>query len=245
MALKADLTGAQLNLQQARTRLQSLQQLQSKGAASANEVSAAQNQVTDAQNKLNAVQARQTGRFSQADIAVQRSQVSRSRAELAAAQSDLSNNDIRAPFAGTVYALPVTAYATVSPGEDLVNIADLNKIRIRAFFDEPEIGRLADGQPVRIVWDAKPDHTWHGHISQTPTSVTNYGTRNVGECLITVDDAHGDLIPNVNVTVYVTTLHRDSVLAIPARRSAQTAPTTSFSRLWTAKYSTRPCRWTS
>lgn len=212
---KADMTAAQVNLQQSRTRLDALQQLQSRGAASANEVSAAQIQVTEAQNRINALQLRQAGRFSSGDLTVQQTQVARSRIELDAAQSALSDRDIRTPIAGKVYGIPIVPYANVNPGEDLVNVADLSKIRVRAFFDEPEIGRLAVGQPVRIIWDAKPDKTWHGHIFQTPTSVTNYGTRNVGECLITVDDADGDLIPNVNVTVYVTTLHRDNVVTIP------------------------------
>lgn len=212
---RADMTAAQLNLRQARARLNSLQQLQTKGAASANEVANAQSQVTEAQNKVNALQARKSGRYSAGDIAVQRDQIVRGRAALVAAQANLSSFDIRAPFAGTVYALPVMPFASVTPGENLVNVADLRRIRVRAYFDEPEIGRLAVGQPVRITWEAKPERAWQGHISATPASITNYGTRNVGECLITVDDAQGDLIPNVNVTAYVTTLHRDSVLAIP------------------------------
>ena len=212
---KADMTAAQLNLQQARTRLNTLQQLQSSGQSSANEVAAAQTQVTEAQNRINALQARQGGRFSPGDLALQQNQVARSRAELAAAQASLGSLDIRAPFAGTVYGVPVIRYATVNPGEDLVNLADLTNIRVRAFFDEPEIGRLHIGQAVSIDWEAKPDRTWHGHIAQTPTSITSYGTRNVGECLITIDDARGDLLPNVTVTVHVTTIHRDSVLAIP------------------------------
>ncbi len=224
---RAEIGAAQANVQQLKARLATLQQLQSNGQAAANEVTAAQTQLTEAQNKVTALQAKQTGRYSAGDMALQREQVARSRAELVAAQSSLAGSDIHSPLAGTVYALPVNQYATVSAGEDLVNVADLTKIRVRAFFDEPEIGRLAAGQPVRIIWDAQPDRTWHGHILQAPTSITNYGTRNVGECLITVDDSTGDLIPNVNVTLYVTTLHRDSVLAIP-RESLRTDGTNNY-----------------
>jgi HlyD family secretion protein len=45
--------------------------------------------------------------------------------------------------------------------------------------------------------------------------VITYGTRNVGECLITVDDAREDLLPNTNVVVTVTTSQRFNVLSIP------------------------------
>lgn len=91
----------------------------------------------------------------------------------------------------------------------------MNRIQIRAYFDEPEIGQLAAGQAVTIEWPAKPTQVWHGHISLAPTTVITYGTRNVGECLITVDDARGDLLPNTNVTVKVTTSQRFNVLSVP------------------------------
>jgi len=97
----------------------------------------------------------------------------------------------------------------------LLYIADLTKLRVRAYFDEPDIGKLSVGQPVTIVWGAKPNRVWHGHIQQAPTTVIEYGTRNVGECVITIDDANGDLLPNTNVTVTVTTQQKSHVLSIP------------------------------
>jgi HlyD family secretion protein len=66
-----------------------------------------------------------------------------------------------------------------------------------------------------IVWDAKPGRVWHGHIERIPTTIINYGTRNVGEVLVGVDDSDGTLLPNTNVTVTVTTFHRPNVLTVP------------------------------
>src|SRR5271170_3914610 len=96
-----------------------------------------------------------------------------------------------------------------------MDVADLSYVQITAYFDEPEIGGLAAGQQVKIIWDAKPDRVWHGHVKLAPTVVVPYGTRNVGECIITVDDAHGDLLPNTNVIVTVTTAQRFNALSIP------------------------------
>ncbi len=120
------------------------------------------------------------------------------------------------PIAGTVYYLPVSQYDYVKQGEDLVFVADLTRLRVTAYFDEPEIGNLADGQPVKIAWEAKPNMAWHGHISLAPTTVINYNlTRNVGECIITVDDDDGILQPNATVTVTVTTAEHKHVLSVP------------------------------
>jgi HlyD family secretion protein len=223
-----DLTAAQSQQKQAATSLASLQKLQAQGAASANEVASAQQRLTDAQVRVKQLQTRQTGRYSSEDIRTQQAQVAQARAALQAAQASLDNVVKRAPFAGTVYSVPVSQYDFVQMGDTLLDVADLTKLQIRAYFDEPEIGNLAVGQPVKIVWDAKPLQVWHGHILQAPTTIIQYGqTRNVGECIITVDDAKGDLLPNTNVTVTVTTLQHPDVLSLP-REALQTDGPSSF-----------------
>jgi HlyD family secretion protein len=212
---KSDISSAQMQVQDAQKSLNSILGLQATGAASANEVAAARQRLSEAEAKLSAQQARRSGRYGSTDIATAQAQVAQARQGVAAAQSALAGVDVRSPLEGTVYSVPVSQYDFVQMGEPLLNVADLDKIQVRAYFDEPEIGKLSVGQQVKIVWDAKPTRTWHGHIEQAPTTIISYGTRNVGECLITVDDAHGDLLPNTNVTVTVTTLQRFHVLSVP------------------------------
>jgi HlyD family secretion protein len=215
ITLNADQTRAQQQQQQATKDLAALQQLEQKGAASASEVAAADQRLQAANNALHNVQMRSTARYSPADKARVEAQVADARAALVAAQNTYNSFNIRTPKAGTVYSIPVSTYDFVPAGENLVDVADLNKIQIHAYFDEPEIGKLAIGQAVKIAWDAKPNQVWHGHISIAPTTVITYGTRNVGECIITVDDARGDLLPNTNVVVTVTTAQRFNALSIP------------------------------
>ena len=74
---------------------------------------------------------------------------------------------------------------------------------------------LAVGQPILIKWDAKPGKVWHGRIERTPITVITYGTRNVGEVLIHIDDADSHLLPDTNVTVTVTTASQANALSIP------------------------------
>ena len=215
LTLAGDLSRAQLQQQQATKDLAALKQLEQKGAASASEVAAAEERLQAANSSLQSLQSRTTQRYSPTDKARIEAQVADARAALAAAQSSYASFNIRTPIAGTVYSIPVSTYDFVPAGENLVDVADLNKIQIHAYFDEPEIGKLAVGQAVKIAWDAKPNQIWHGHISIAPTTVITYGTRNVGECIITVDDARGDLLPNTNVIVTVTTAQRFNALSVP------------------------------
>ncbi len=210
-----ELARAQLAQGQAAQSLASLKQLQAKGAASTGEIAGAQQRLDLANSTLQSAQQRSTGRFATTDRRRAEAQLADARAAVSAAQAGYNNQNVRAPFTGTVYAVPVNAYDFVPAGETLLDLADLNQIQVRAYFDEPEIGRLAAGQAVKIVWDAKPGLVWHGHIDIAPTTVITYGTRSVGECIVTVDDAHGDLLPNTNVTVTVTTSQRFNVLSIP------------------------------
>jgi HlyD family secretion protein len=215
ITLAGDLNRAQLQQQQAASDLAALKKLEQKGAASPGEVLSAEERLQAANSSLQSVQMRTTQRYSSTDKARTEAQVANARAELVAAQSSYGTFNIRTPQAGTVYSIPVSTYDFVPAGETLVAVADLNKMQIHAYFDEPEIGKLAVGQAVKVAWDAKPNQTWHGHISIAPTTVITYGTRNVGECIITVDDARGDLLPNTNVIVTVTTAQRFNALSIP------------------------------
>jgi HlyD family secretion protein len=215
ITLSGDLRRAQLEQQQATTNLAALKQLQQKGAASPSEIASAEQRLQTANNSVESFQLRNTQRYSPADKARVEAQVADARAALEAAEKTYASYNIRTPQSGTVYSIPVSDYDFVQAGENLIAIADLNKIQVHAYFDEPEIGKLSIGQAVKIAWDAKPNQTWHGHITIAPTTVINYGTRNVGECIITVDDAHGDLLPNTNVIVTVTTAQRFNALSIP------------------------------
>ena len=227
LALQADLSRAETRKKQAESDLTALRQLQQKGAASAAEVATAEQRLQEATSLLESTRLRGTQRYSAGDQARAQAQLGDAQAAVTAARSSYAASNIRSPLSGTVYSIPVSTYDYVPAGEDLLDVADLNRIQVRAYFDEPEIGQLAVGQAVKIVWDAKPNQLWHGHISRAPSTVITYGTRNVGEAIITVDDARGDLLPNTNVTVTVTTSQRFNVLSIP-REALHTEGSSDF-----------------
>ena len=211
----SNINAAKLELQQAQSNLAAVQALSAKGSASAAEVAVAQQRLSAATLSMQSAQQTSTQRYSSNDLANTTARISEGQANLTAARHSVAGVNMRTPLSGTVYAIPVSQYDFVAAGEDILDVADLNRIQVRAYFDEPEIGGLARGQAVEITWDAKLGELWHGHIARAPTTVITYGTRNVGECIITVDDARGDLLPNTNVTVTVTELARTNVLSIP------------------------------
>jgi HlyD family secretion protein len=214
-SLSSNISRSHLDLAEAQRELAALQKLQTTGAASASEVATAQQRVALAQDGLAALQARQQTRYSAAELERAKSAVADAQAGLTAARDILSRTSYRAPIDGTVYSIPVSRSDFVEEGKLLLQMTDLKSLRVRAYFDEPEIGNLAVGQKITVVWDARHGKEWHGHITQVPSTIVEYKTRNVGEVLVAVDDADGGLLPDTHVTVTVTTSSEPNILTVP------------------------------
>ena len=211
----ADVERARLERDEARRGLEALTKLNATGAASNSEVAAARQRLEAAETNLHASDESAKNRYSPAEVERARAALTDAQANLAAARQVVEQTSIHAPAAGTVYDLEAGRTEFVESGKMVLQLADLHQERVRAFFDEPEIGRLAVGQKIQIKWDAKPGHTWNGHIERTPVTVINLGTRSVGEVLVKIDDADGALLPDTNVTVTVTISSEANALSIP------------------------------
>ena len=117
---------------------------------------------------------------------------------------------------GTVYTLPVREGAFVNPGDLLVGVAELKTIQVRAFIDEPDIGRLSQGQQVeQLRGMLSPTATWTGTVARVPTTIVTRGTRMVGEILVEVPNDDRKLLPNINVSVSIVTAERKDVISVP------------------------------
>lgn len=213
--LESNLRRAQLNLQQAQSEYKALSMLETTGAAAPSEVASSRQREMLAAEALSALEQRKSRPYSTSELQRAQAAVHDAQSALDAARAVLAQTTVTAPVSGTVYSVNVGRSDYVEEGKLLLQMADLSHERVRAYFDEPDIGRLAVGQPIRIVWDARPGAEWHGHITQLPSTIVSYGTRNVGEVLISVDDPQDGLLPETHVTVTVTTASEANVLTVP------------------------------
>jgi HlyD family secretion protein len=210
---RTDVQKTKTDLDAAQRQLSALERLQQRGAASADEVTAARDRLSRAQADFAQLQTQV--RYSPEEQTRAQGEVSDSKVNLEFAEEVLRNCDVRAPFDGTVYFLPARPGAFVNLGELLLQEADLSQLQVRAFVDEPEIGRLVLGQTVRITWDALPGHTWQGSVATLPSTVISRGARVVGEVLCKVDNSERLLLPNVNVNATIIATSKDNALTVP------------------------------
>jgi HlyD family secretion protein len=214
ITLKTQLIKAQASRDAAQRNLDAYRRLQQEGAASPGEVRQAEQTLASAEADLHLLQQKQNDRFSPPEVARTESQVSEAQAAYENATDALSKSSVRAPFDGTVYSLPVKQGAFVQTGDLLLQEADLSKVLVRAFVDEPDIGRLQIGQRVEAAWDAVPGRTWIGTVSSVPSTVKPRGNRNVGETTCLIDNADHRLLPNINLGVTIVAAEHDNVLTL-------------------------------
>jgi len=214
LSTESGLVKARTERDAAQRNLEAMRRLEQTGAASPAEVTDAENRVKRAQAEFTLLNQKLHGRYSHPEVERVKAQRSEAQAAYAAAQDVLRSSNVIAPRSGTVYSLPVREGQYVNSGDLLVQVADLSTVQVRAFVDEPDIGRLEKGQTVTISWDALPGRSWGGSLTRVPTTVIVRGTRTVGEITCQVDNRDVKLLPNVNVNVTVMTAQHDNALTV-------------------------------
>lgn len=194
--------------------LDALRKLQQDGAASAGEVRQAEETLQRSQADLNLLEQKQKDRYSQPEVAHIQAQAAEAQAAYDAAEDALGKSAVRAPFDGIVYSVPVKEGAFVQDGDLLLQEADLSHVLVRAFVDEPDVGRLQVGQKVEIIWDAVPNRVWTGSVDTVPSTVKLHGNRNVGEATCRIDNQDLRLLPNINVGVTIVVAEHKDVLTL-------------------------------
>lgn len=214
LTLKSQLNKAQTARDAAQRNLDALKRLQQQGAASDGEVRQAQQTLDSAQADSNLVQQKLKDRYSAPELASTEAQASEAQAAYESAVDALGKSNVHAPFDGIVYSLPVKAGSFVPGGELMLQEADLSRVIVRAFVDEPDVGRLQVGQRVEITWDAVPGRTWTGTVNTVPSTVKPRGSRNVGEATCLIDNQDLRLLPNINVGVTIVVAEHQNVLTL-------------------------------
>ncbi len=103
----------------------------------------------------------------------------------------------------------------MNAGDLIANVGILDQLRVKVFVDEPELGRIKVGLPVRITWDGLPGRVWEGTVERMPTEIVSLGSRQVGEVWVTIPNQQHDLVPGTTVNAEVRTDVAQHALAVP------------------------------
>jgi HlyD family secretion protein len=206
---------AQTAVQVAQRNYEAFQRLQAQQAATKLQVQEAKDALDRAKLQLSSLQHQRTTQVTASDRVVAEAKLRDAQAALALAQHRVALADIKSPIAGTVYQFDLKVGAYMQPGNLIALIGKLDRVKVIVYVDEPDLGRVGVGMPVRITWDARPGQEWWGRVDRLPTEVVAQGTRTVGEVNTIVENPNHDLLPGVTVNATVVSAVVKNALAIP------------------------------
>ena len=215
--LENDLNKTNTEIARLRREGESLERLYSKQAATRLELDQNKIALDKAEADKRLIEQKKTGLAERAKVQAERAalRAEEARNSIQSLEQKVNSARVIAPISGTIYALPVRAATFVHTGDVLAELADLKRVRVRAFVDEPEIDSLQEGQAVEVTWDALPNRVWTGTVQQLPKTIVTRGSRNVGEVLCSVSNDQSELLPNTNVNVRIRTAERQNALTVP------------------------------
>ena len=210
-----NLARARFDFEQAQKTLASLQRLAEKHAATTQEVDAARDKVRQSEMEIAGLQKRRGSLVALTEVAAAKARLNDAETALKLARQRAALSVVRTPMPGVIYGLAVRQGSYVNAGDLVANVGRMDQLRVNVYVDEPELGRVAEGQPVTITWDALPGRQWHGKVSKKPVSIQALGSRQVGEVVCTIENEGRALIPGTNLNAEIRTAVVENALVIP------------------------------
>jgi HlyD family secretion protein len=173
----------------------------------------------------------------QLDYANAQSALVAARTNLDLNKQRLEDATVRAPVAGTIIDKTVSLGTVITSatgafggGTTLLKMADLGQVRIRALFNETDIGQVQPGQSATVIVDAYPDRRFNGTVEKIEPQAVVQQNVTMFPVLVTLQNLEGLLKPGMNGETSVLVDQRTNVLAVPndavrnPREAAATAP---------------------
>jgi HlyD family secretion protein len=173
----------------------------------------------------------------QLDYANAQSALVAARTNLDLNKQRLEDATVRAPVAGTIIDKTVSLGTVITSatgafggGTTLLKMADLGQVRIRALFNETDIGQVKPGQTATVTVDAYPDRRFTGVVEKIEPQAVVQQNVTMFPVLVTLQNLEGLLKPGMNGETSVLVDQRTNVLAVPndavrnTREAAATAP---------------------
>jgi HlyD family secretion protein len=203
-----DITQAQATLTQAQAALTKLKQ-----GGTPDDIAAAQAQVVQAQSSLDKL----TAPSAPANIASGQASLANAQAALQTAQLNLDRATLPAPFDGVVAAVDVTPGTIVSASTVAVTVIDRSKLHLALSLSESDAAAVQVGQLVQVSFDALPNVTLKGavtNVAPNSTTVQNVVTYQV---LVSIDPGKSPVKAGMSATAIIQTQTISGALLVPSR----------------------------
>lgn len=134
-------------------------------------------------------------------------------ANLALAEARLAKATITAPFSGRIGIRSVSVGAYVNPGDRIVELADIDPIKVDFRVPELALPSLRPGQTIQVTVDAFPGQTFDGEVYVIDPIVDANGR--AVRLRARIPNPDGKLSPGLFARVRIVVGRRDNAMLIP------------------------------
>jgi HlyD family secretion protein len=106
------------------------------------------------------------------EIAYAKALADQARFQLTEAQATRSDLTVKAPFDGTVMTRAAEPGEVVQAGTTIVTLLDLNRVYLRGFIPEGQIGKVRVGQAARVYLDSDPAKALDAYVERIDPQAT-------------------------------------------------------------------------
>ena len=144
---------------------------------------------------------------------------------LQSAEYDLNGTRLVAPISGTIMSLDLVAGDTAGTSE-VVTIADLSQPYLEVYLDETDWSNIVVGYDAEVTFDALPDQTFTGKVTQVDPGLYTSGNTSVVRGLVLLDDSQGKLNLPIGTTAAVDIIagRADNAVLVPVDALRETSP---------------------
>jgi membrane fusion protein (multidrug efflux system) len=131
----------------------------------------------------------------------------------ALAQARLQKATLKAPLSGVVGLRAVSVGAYVTPGERIVELADVDPVKVDFRVQELALSALRRGQPIRVTVDALPGKAFEGEIDAIDPIVDVAGR--AIRLRARIPNPRGELSPGLFARVQIVVERRENAMLVP------------------------------
>jgi HlyD family secretion protein len=156
------------------------------------------------------------------EYANSKAEVVRAQVAVENARIALDDTEVRAPINGTVIERNVEVGQVISSptqdvggGTELLMMANLRYVQVRALVDETDIGKIIPEQQAIVTVAAYPNQPFNGTVLKVEPKAEDEEAVTLFAVIVTIDNERGLLKPGMNAEVEVDIARRMQVNAIP------------------------------
>jgi HlyD family secretion protein len=156
------------------------------------------------------------------EYANSKAEVVRSEVAVENARIALDDTEVRAPIRGTIIERHVEVGQVISSptmdvggGSEILKMADLRSVQVRALVDETDIGKIRAEMAAIVTVAAYPNQPFSGKVLKVEPKAEDEEAVTLFAVIVTIDNEAGLLKPGMNAEVEIDIASRYNVAAVP------------------------------